>query len=234
MCPVKLILALALIALALALAPVTAGADTPPPPAPQSDTATATGASQTAPPGLGAVTDIDINAYSGPSGENPGGSVYFDVWINRITHLEPFPLNISGPVTCLNVRGNTALVNFESNFGLVTVELVDNGGGGSDGFRFGSGNTTDDCSSFPGETFEFSYDHSLGAGRAVVVDAQPLPTVPTTTAQCRNGGWQQFGFKNQGHCLVFVVFTKICDAFERRGHHLKFCPPTPPDPLRPD
>jgi hypothetical protein len=58
--------------------------------------------------------------------------------------------------------------------------------------------------------------------------AAPQQLLPTTKAQCKNGGWQQFGFKSQGRCVAFVILTRICDAFERHGHHLKFCPPTPP------
>ena len=38
--------------------------------------------------------------------------------------------------------------------------------------------------------------------------AQPPPpsTLPTTIAQCLNGGWQTFKvFKNQGDCVSFVA-----------------------------
>jgi hypothetical protein len=34
--------------------------------------------------------------------------------------------------------------------------------------------------------------------------ASPVPLGPTTEQQCKNGGWQQFGFKNQGQCIAFV------------------------------
>ena len=62
----------------------------------------------------------------------------------------------------------------------------------------------------------------------------PLPRLPTTVGQCSKGGWQQFGFKSQGRCVAFVVLTRICDALARHGIHLKFCPPTPPNPFRPN
>jgi hypothetical protein len=39
------------------------------------------------------------------------------------------------------------------------------------------------------------------SGDIVVHDAQALPT---SKAQCRNGGWAEFGFKNQGQCIRFV------------------------------
>ena len=58
--------------------------------------------------------------------------------------------------------------------------------------------------------------------------AAPQQLLPTTKAQCKNGGWRQFGFKSQGRCVAFVILTKVCNVLERHGHHLKFCPPTPP------
>jgi hypothetical protein len=30
------------------------------------------------------------------------------------------------------------------------------------------------------------------------------PKRPTSKAQCKRGGWKQFGFKNQGRCIAFV------------------------------
>ena len=66
------------------------------------------------------------------------------------------------------------------------------------------------------------------------IAVSPAPPLPTTLRECRNGGWEQFGFKSQGRCVAFVVLTRICDALERHGIHLKFCPPTPPNPLRPN
>jgi hypothetical protein len=60
------------------------------------------------------------------------------------------------------------------------------------------------------------------------------PLAPTTTDECKTGGWRQFGFKNQNRCVWFVVSTRICDALERHGIHLRFCPPTPPNLLRPN
>src|SRR5689334_317355 len=119
------------------------------------NTATATGASRPETPTLGTVSSIAIDAHSGPGGTSPGGSVSFDVWINRITHLEPFPLHFEGPVSCLDVAGHRALINFDWGGLPVTVELDDNGGGGNDGFGLTSGNPADECAA-PGQpTFEF-------------------------------------------------------------------------------
>ncbi len=160
----------------------------------------------------------DLNATSGPSGENPTGRVDFG---------EGF-LHSSGPVTCLAVSGDRAILNFLTETGIfsgsiLTVQIVDNH---PDAFN-------------PNPLFRDPTDCSpldepprpLRSGDITVTDAQPLPT---STDQCKNGGWQQFGFKNQGRCVVFVIQARICDALERHGIHLKFCPPAPPNPLRSD
>ena len=31
-----------------------------------------------------------------------------------------------------------------------------------------------------------------------------LPSVPTNKAQCKHGGWKQFGFKSLGQCIRFI------------------------------
>ena len=40
------------------------------------------------------------------------------------------------------------------------------------------------------------------AALALMVDAQPLPT---SKEQCKQRGYRQFGFKNQGQCVAFVT-----------------------------
>ena len=139
------------------------------------NTATATGSSRT-PPGLATVASLAIDAHSGPGGSEPGGSVSFDVYINRITHPEPFPYHLEGPVTCLDVQGHRALINFDAGFP-VTVELDDNGGNGNDGFGLTFGNVAGQCSAPGGEQFEFNHDSVLGNGRAVVFDAPPATSI---------------------------------------------------------
>jgi hypothetical protein len=94
------------------------------------DTVTATG-------NASCCLNINITAQSGTSGQNPSGTVAFDV-----TTPPPLPMiPISGPVTCLSVTGpdhgagtlvvpTTAVLNVQTgpgSFGVVTVELVDNG-----------------------------------------------------------------------------------------------------------
>jgi len=165
----------------------------------QLDTATATGSGSN-------YFNVNINAQSGTSGQNPSGTVSFNAF---------HAFNLSGSVTCLSVTGSdrgggtsgsptTAvlnLLNTASDFPntVFTVELVDNGGNGADIMStVPTGRGPTDCSlPFSGET------DTLTNGRAVVFDAPPLPT---SKEQCKNGGWRNFPqFKNQGDCVSFVA-----------------------------
>jgi len=185
---------LGVVLITLLAVPSSSLAKPPSTPAPM-DTATATGDN--------VVTDrfssfnINVNAFSGPSGENPGGSVSFEVTADRIP--------VSGPVDCLNVNGKTAIMTIAGPFpslpGLTgfLIRLTDNGGSGVDRFEYfplSPENEPVDC--YTGTFFDFG-----GAliGRTVVFDAEPLPA---TAEQCKNGGWAPYGFENQGQCVTFV------------------------------
>ena len=144
---------------------------------------------------------VDITAQSGPSGENPTGTV---------SYIRDPDTDVDGPVTCLRVTGpglgagtpaapTTATLNFRDSFTgrIFTVELVDNGGGGADQIRDSdSFRSATDCSPLLNGVSD-----GLFSGRAIVFDA---PSLPTSKAQCRKGGYAQFGFKNQGQCVAFV------------------------------
>ncbi len=162
----------------------------------QLDTATATGST------TNGFSNINVSAQSGILGQNPSGTVAFNV----------AGLNLSGAVTCLSVTGpdkgagsagspTTAVINFQNTappfVGVNTVELVDNGGNGTDLF------TAAPTFRGPGDCSPLSVPTSPLNGRAVVFDAPPLPT---SKEQCKNGGWRSFGvFKNQGDCVSFVA-----------------------------
>ena len=125
---------------------------------------------------------VEINAQSGPSGENPTGQVNCGSLF-------------SGPVTCLNVSGNVALLTVQSSiFGPVAVRITD------------VGPTGDRLEAIPASgcaTPLSSYVNLEFTGDIVVVDARPLPT---SKDECKNGGWRTFGvFKNQGDCVSFVA-----------------------------
>ena len=144
----------------------------------------------------GFFTAISVDAHSDPSGANAGGTVSFTV-------LGAF--NVSGPVTCLAVDGNRAVIGFNdvtSGFGPVTVEVVDNGSSGTPPDTFFADPIPTDCLSDP----TLGSGGPLGSGDLVVHEVPPL----TSKDQCKHGGWRNFTddqgqpFKNQGACIKFV------------------------------
>ena len=147
-----------------------------------------------------ALFDIRVDAFSGPSGENPGGEASFGVVIQP-------ELPVSGPVSCLKVNGNTAILRIDGPFSgrpgflAFIVRLVDNGGGGRDTFEyyplFPELGMDLDCETGAPGYFGGSVD-----GRVRVIDAPPLPT---SKAQCKNGGYAALGFANQGLCVTSVA-----------------------------
>jgi hypothetical protein len=195
----KLILTTATVGVALALPSMASAA-----PSPTQDSVALTGGvgsvhtTITLPPPNGTIPAtiriFDLNATSGPSGENPSGLVSFEF----DTAVADLPFD--GPVTCLAVSGNSAILNFRPPVGrpfggsIVTVQVLDNQ---PDTFIFGlTDRAPTDCSPFTSPGLPLSF------GDITVVDAQ---ATPTTINQCKNGGWRNFPqFKNQGQCIAFV------------------------------
>ena len=65
-----------------------------------------------------------------------------------------------------------------------------------------------------GDTFSTDFPTTSGAAQttfageldAFVAKIEFAVPLPTSTDQCRNGGWKTFGvFKNQGDCVSFVA-----------------------------
>lgn len=132
-----------------------------------------------------------FDARSGPSGENPAGTVDFDFF--------------AGTVTCLHVEGNVATIvvatpRFPFPVGLVVTDNAETGMPDT----VLSGPTTSPpppvapCGG--GGTVLFDI---VATGDIAVVDAPPFPT---SKDQCKDGGWRSFGdtFRNQGQCVAFV------------------------------
>jgi hypothetical protein len=149
--------------------------------------------------------DIHVDAFSGPSGQDPGGHVSFG--FNPLFGVGP----VTGPVTCLEVTGNTAVMTvagpFASfpNFPAFTVKVVDNGGSGLDRFQYfpipPENSQYLDCRANPIPT---DFGGPL-IGRAEVFDSPPPPAAKS---DCRHGGWAQFGFRNRRQCIRYVKRTQ--------------------------
>ncbi len=182
---------------------------------------------------------LSADARSGPSGASPTGTMVWD-------ELEPFigglHLHSETQVSCLSVSGNVAIVGvggtraFTGSFGTFSgisiaglIRVTDRGGPGSglDTFEFDVLQNPfppfppvppplpppTDCSTFPAGTPVYTNQQ----GDLVVTHA---PSLPTTTQQCRNGGWRTYDvFKNQGDCVSFVRHQarQKC-IFERVSH----------------
>ena len=193
----KLILTTAIVGTALAV-PSISNAAPPPPPPTFLDTAKASGDNLVLDDF--SAFDIDVDAFSGPSGEDPGGHVSFG--FNPLFGVEP----VTGPVTCLEVTGNTAVMTvvgpFPSfpAFPAFTVKVVDNGGSGLDRFQYfpipPENSQYLDCRANPPTDFGGPL-----IGRAEVFDSPPPPT---SKRQCMHGGFAQFGFRSEGQCIAFV------------------------------
>jgi hypothetical protein len=161
---------------------------------------------ETAAPDL-VVGSLRVDARSGPSGENPSGTVGFH--FGGGAGPDTF-----GTVTCLAVNGTKAAVGFEGTLvdGLTgetfpvayVLQFIDGGPSASgppwpDTFVDDIRLAPEECALAPTGPSLFSY----AADGITVVDAPPLPT---SKDQCKNGGWRNFAdaFKNQGQCVAFV------------------------------
>jgi hypothetical protein len=141
-------------------------------------------------------TSFSIDAHSGPSGENPSGTVVaaMEEQQGGVSEL------LETRVTCLAASGNRATIGIDATgdgVGDVLLFVEDDGGLGQDRLAYtlnfgGSVCTTSPPTSLP-----------LADGDVTVHDAVPLPT---SKDQCRNGAWRNYGtsFKNEGLCVAFV------------------------------
>jgi hypothetical protein len=176
----------ALVALALALAVVMAIPASAAGQGSGEDSATGSGANLL-------FTDIQLDAHSDPTGANPRGRV-------SISTASTF----EGPVVCLVVTGNRALIGFTDPIvGFILALAIDNRPPGATGlppdeFYAAPSSAVDGCAPLISGT-----GGQLLQGDIVVRDA---PALPTDKEQCKNGGWRTFGvFRNQGDCVSFVA-----------------------------
>jgi hypothetical protein len=139
----------------------------------------------------GLTVPFQIDVRSGTSGEQPTGSVQL-----LLTFSDP---------SCLVLRPDegeelpSAAMNVLNP--LTGARVVIQVGGGALGQFIGASvaSSPSDCEfrSPPASVAE------VVSGHIEIVDAPPLPT---STEQCKNGGWRTYAiFKNQGGCVNFVA-----------------------------
>ena len=136
---------------------------------------------------------FEVDARSGPSGENATGHL-------TVTRAGGTFVFFDGPVTCLAVAGNVAIMNVQTpQFGIVVLRFTDAGPGGQELIEATPlDRDPRDCSQFVSGVVDFL----VRTGDIRIVDAPPAPT---SKDQCTNGGYVRFGFKNQGQCVASIA-----------------------------
>jgi hypothetical protein len=140
---------------------------------------------------------FDLDAVSGPSGERPTGTVV----------LHSFFRDFTLGVTCLEVAGTRAVIGARATEGSDTLQaylVVVDAPAGQPDLLADSLYPNDPAAPATCEAFDTVVHPNPGpaTGAVVITDA---PATPLSRAQCRHGGWRQFGFPNQGRCVAFVV-----------------------------
>lgn len=156
------------------------------------------------------IAEIDLggsfNAVSDPGGANPSGQVLYHFGGG----LGP---TVGASVTCLSVSGNTAVIGFQGNrfpFELPPIPLsgelvvADNGPA-----AFAPGPPSLDTVAlserFPSTSPpNCSAPGPVNGAFRVFGDIIVTAALPASKEQCKNGGWEQFDFTNQGLCVAFV------------------------------
>jgi hypothetical protein len=148
----------------------------------------------------GLLHDISINASSDPLGGSPSGEVSFVLEVTVEWRPGGVALvRFAGPVTCLGVDGNRAVIGFRPFLGPMKVVVVDNGSTGSPADELGVAVLPTDCSDESGVVVS-----PLSSGDIVVRDAP-------SRDQCQHGGWRNYAdaagqpFKSQGDCIAFAL-----------------------------
>ncbi len=149
-----------------------------------------------------------LDAHSGPSGENPTGTASISFNPSVFTR---------GPVTCLAVVGNRAVIGIENGPGSLTagegtlIEVSDDPDALFFRLYFEPPST---CPTDPSGYTPIP----VTDGNITISKAPPLPT---SKDQCKNGGWRNYGttFQNQGDCVSSVNHQarQQC-AFIRAAH----------------
>jgi hypothetical protein len=123
----------------------------------------------------------------------------------------------TGSVSCLRVEGNRAAIGVEFAAGeqgtlaprAAVIVVEDNGVVTADRFavqNVPAGSAPSTCPSPAGLALGPAFGElarSTDPG-VVVIDVTAGPPQPASKANCKHGGWNRFGFKNQGQCVAAV------------------------------
>lgn len=145
---------------------------------------------------FGPIQDISIDVRSDPLGGNPSGFVAF------VFVFGPAPLSFGGPVACLAVHGDIAVIGIAGT--PITVVAVGAASSGSPLGAFGFFLGATDCSTVPTPGTTPGGVLLLSSGDMVVFDAP-------SKAQCKDGGWRNYTdvaggpFTSQGACIAFAL-----------------------------
>jgi hypothetical protein len=132
-----------------------------------------------------------LDVRSGPSGEDPAGTVTINSFFGVIGPLD---------VTCLSVSANKAGMIVRapdptSDVAGLAIAVQDDGPG-QDRIDFHT------LAALPGDCpVPSEVSDPTVSGDITITDAQPLPT---SKEQCKHGGWAQFGFDNRKQCIRSV------------------------------
>ncbi len=137
--------------------------------------------------------DLAVDAQSGPSGEQPAGTLTNGTVGGTVL-----------PVICLSVGGNQAVIGGRGAgdfpFAGELVRIIDTRTlGAPDILEVQPTATVPTTCPLVGPPFLIS--GPIASGDFSVVDAPPSPT---SRQQCKRDGWKQYGFTNQGQCVAFV------------------------------
>jgi hypothetical protein len=134
--------------------------------------------------------EFTFDVHSGPSGENPVGTVTLDTFFGPIGPLD---------VSCLSVNGSRASMfadappNTSDVAGLL-ISVEDNGAG-QDRIDYRVATVAPTGCPVPSAVYT-----PTNAGDVSVTDAQP----PATYAQCRQAGWVTYGYAAHAQCITAV------------------------------
>ena len=155
-----------------------------------------------------------VDAHSGPLGQDAAGTADYALRVNAV----------GGPVTCLAVSGNRAVVGGQSVefLGPGYLFLVeDNAASGTpDRFAPADLELPQPPTSCPSPE---DLDVPMVPARSGDLVVHDAPAFPTSKEQCKNGGWEAYGvFKNQGDCVRSVRHhARLACIFERVAHGVR-------------